>query len=190
MNPLVKINLWGIVWAHLQTFKANKFPGQGNAGLNVIEVCFFFLLPGIGSLWLIGQGVVISKDLISLLAASLSIFAALLSNVLVSLIDMARKTKSELKTPSASDRSEARLELLSEVHSTVSFEILLCVFALILLLVDATPTPQALRHIVKTMPQWKQLIEFSLFYICSIFLFTLLIFLKRLHRLSSDEFML
>jgi hypothetical protein len=99
---------------HLQTFK-----GYQNRRFIVWDLLFFFALPCLGAVVLLYFKIVLTSDLATLLVTSLSIFAALLFNLLLLTFDLTQK---------APDRTVAtRRDLLKAIYSNISYSILVAI---------------------------------------------------------------
>lgn len=162
-----KINLLKIVSDHIKTFT------DATSGKFIIPDFFMFIgIPIIVSVIVLIRDLCISNELITLLVTSLSIFAALLFNLLLLIYDIVTKGNDN-KTP-----SEIKLKLLKEIYSNISFCILLSINAVIFLLVAS----------ITANGSWlDRIIGIVITFLVSMFILTLFMILKRVHILLSNE---
>lgn len=162
-----KINLFKIISDHIKTFT------DATSGKFIISDFLVFIgIPIIVSIIVSIRGLYISNELITLLVTSLSIFAALLFNLLLLIYDIVRKGNDN-KTP-----SEIKWKLLKEIYSNISFCILLSINAVIFLLAAS----------ITTNGSWvDQMIDIVITFLVSMFMLALFMILKRVHVLLSNE---
>lgn len=163
---LSKINIWRIITDHLATLKdADK----GRPGFS--DFFLFLLLPCGGAVVIVFVfHKLLSDNLINILITSLSIFVGLLLNLLVIIFDIINKI-TERKT------EELKKMFLREIYSNISFSILnslITIGFLVVALIDQPEIKMAANVLADTF-----LILFGL---------TLLMILKRVHVLLSNEF--
>jgi hypothetical protein len=171
-----KINPRRIIRDHLKTLYSNR-----TSKPNPWDFLLFFILPVIVSIFLLsGLKAPLNKDAIGVFATSLSIFAALLFNLLLLVYDVVRKVdQSERKQ--ANDGVKA--QVLKEAFSNISFSILVSIVSVIFLLVLFLLNDQ--------LEKWphaiKYLLDFVSYWLISMFILTLFMVLKRVHILIEDE---
>ncbi len=132
-----------IISGHLNVFKDDS--GRVIRG----DYVAFFGIPLGVALALSYLHIIIEKDAAAFCATSLSIFAALLFNLIVLIVDMARKSNEKLRELKAGGKDSTgvhrltkKINLLKQLNSTVGFEIILSVLALIILLALTIPSPK------------------------------------------------
>jgi hypothetical protein len=162
-----KIDVRRIVRDHLATLKDDA------TGKRMIsDYLLFFGVPVLVALSLVlTVDLSLNKEAVALLVTSLSIFAALLFNLLLLIYDVVRKIGRESE--------ELKAEFLSQVYSNISFAILVSILSIIVLLVayfDLDGSWFALST------------SFVVYYLVTVFIFTLFMILKRVHILLSREF--
>jgi hypothetical protein len=162
-----KINCLKIIRDHTLTLRK-----YGQKTISPLDFVIFYILPAIISIIIVIFFHQISKNVISLLITALSIFAALLFNLLLLIHD------SITKPYTGNIKPEDRKTYLKEIFSSISFSILVSVMAIILLLVHS----QFLKGIID-----QSISTFFIYYLVIVFIFTLLMILKRIHILLSDE---
>jgi hypothetical protein len=115
----------------------------------------------------------LSKDLINILVASLSIFAALLFNLLLLVYSIVEKAKA--KEPFA----ELKTRFLKEIYADISFSILVSVSTVSLLFAAFFVTDKRSPLII---------FSFCIYSLTLNFILTLFMILQRIHILLSKEF--
>ncbi len=165
-----KINPKNIILDHISTLKDNKTQKTSFG-----DVFTFFILPLIiGGFLLFVLKIEITDYVINILITSLSIFAALLFNLLLLVYEIVN---------GKSNKTKIKSKILKEIYSNISFSIFSSILAVILLL---------LYSIVFTYVSEKQIfiltINFLIYYLTITFLLTLFMILKRIHILLSKEF--
>jgi hypothetical protein len=163
---LDKIDVGRIITDHIDTLRDFR-TGRRKKG----DFVLFFILPLVA-----GAFAVLFVDAAKatgILLTSLSVFAALLFNLLLLVYESIQRARSE---PSP-DRLKIRI--LREVYANISFCIIVAVLAIVLLL--AGPLRARLSSIA-------QVLVFLIYYLVGVFILTLLMVLKRVHILFSHEF--
>lgn len=167
---LAKINFLQIIRDHLLTLRQY----QGDEKLSRGDIFLFFALPGflaIGFYW--GLGLSLDSDLVSILITSLSIFAALLFNLLILVYDIITRRKNSPQQP-----SKRVMQFLREIYANVSYSILVSVLAVVVLL----------GGLFKSLPDWViSCINILSYYLVTHFVLTLLMILKRVHVLLAVD---
>jgi len=132
---------------------------------------YFFGVPLITSFLLLYFKLILSKDVVNILSVSLSVFTALLLNLLLLVYNIVRR-------PEFNSRKTVFKDLLKEIFSNISFAILTAILTLIILVVVLVES-----NLLKSY-----LCMFLVYYLSSLFVLTLLLILKRVHVLLSKEF--
>lgn len=172
-----KINVVKIISDHMATLK-----DYGKSKHSKLDLFLFFILPLIISVTLVYSGLLLNKDLVGILINVFSIFAGLLLNLLVlmySVISNAVKLAKESTPPTPGHAIHIKITLLEQVFANISFEILLSCFNVILLAVSTLFSSREANLVF----------SFLIFYLVILFTLSLLMVLKRVHKLLSDEIM-
>jgi hypothetical protein len=165
---LDKINISEIVTDHIKTLKAYHSERQSWS-----DILIFFFVPAVLAGLLARSREEFSSDFAGLLAAILSVFAALLFNLILLIYDIVSRQEE------ANGSNEVRHTLLRQIYSNVSFCILVSIFTLLLLLVYSF-------HF--QIPAWAhRALAFSIYYLVGVFLLTLFMVLKRIHVVLRKE---
>ena len=163
-----KMSVRPIVRDHLATLHS-----YGSDGVSYSDIFVYFVIPSAIAGLLTYLRPVLADSLVGVLATSLSIFAALLFNLILLIYDL-----TERRGDGADDWT-LRQKLLLEIYSNVSFCILTAVWTLILLLIDYLSLSHN-RYFVGVL-------SFLVYWLVVIFLFTLFVVLKRIHVLLRRE---
>lgn len=137
------------------------------------DIFVYFIIPFAVAAVLTYFRPVLADALVSVLATSLSIFAALLFNLILLIYDLTNRQSDGMGD------WQLRQKLLIEIYSNVSFCILTAVWTLIILLIDYLGLSQHKYFL--------GLLAFLVYWLVIIFLFTLFIVLKRIHILLRRE---
>ena len=181
---IAKINCASILKAHFATLKR---PGDGRR-LCWADIFLFYGVPAlIGTLvvWALDRS--IGREASNFLATVFSIFIGLLLNLLVIIFDQVRTTGEQLAllaTSNAEDRTKdddrknltLRLEILNETFSNLSYSILISVVLLMLLFAE-----RLFSGLIAVI------LSFAICFIIGNFLLTVLMVLKRVHALLTNE---
>ena len=163
-----KINPSIIVIDHFKTLRQNQI-----GKILFDDILIFFLLPILLSLLLLIFGQYLNDNLITIFVTSLSIFAALLFNLLLLIFDIVNKEDHK------NDKSTLKIRYLKEIYSNISYSILISIIAIIALLVAYIDIPLTYLNFVLGFISYTLIIQFLL---------TLFMVLKRVHILLSKEF--
>jgi hypothetical protein len=167
---MTKINVKRILGDHFETLKDYR-----TGRYSIMDLAVFLGIPLAASALLIWYGYRLGDDLANILLTSLSIFSALLFNLLLLVYDVT------IKEGGSETRSEMRRNLLKQTFANISFVILVAVSAVILILLVLILEPNALR-----LPH--AMASFLIFYLVGVFVVHLLMILKRVHILLTEEF--
>jgi len=89
------------------------------------DIVSFYVIPiAVSAVIVIGFRCPLDGNTLNIIATSLSIFGALLFNLLMLLIDRARRVK---ETPDHSDEAAKRNVLIREMYMNISYSVLVCV---------------------------------------------------------------
>lgn len=178
-----KINIFRIVKDHINTLKDYE-----TGTYYAWDFVIFFIIPLIISIILISYHVTIDRDMANALITSLSIFAALLFNLLLLIYDITRKDAKR----DVVKNTKVKTDLLKQIFCNISFSILVSVFAIsILLLIFLNMSVNICileRNISITDTQINRILSIAVYYLISSFILTLFMVLKRVHVLLKDEF--
>lgn len=173
-----KINISKIVIDHISTFK-----DYSTGKYNFADFFLFFLFPFLIAGILTYFNVVLSENIVNVLVTSLSIFAALLFNLLLLIYDIIQKPDD------TNNIRKLKKNFLKEIYSNISFCILIAIITVILLLISFLNFDnQQIEFIYQQSNIFSCIITFFIYYFVMLFIFTLLMILKRVHVLLSKEF--
>ena len=168
MPMLDKVNVIGIVLDHVGTWR-----DYSTGRYRLTDFLLFLGVPiAIAGVLVYFYGN-LRPNLITIVATSLSIFAALLFNLLLLVYDAMGKSRDPNE-----NSDKLRRRFLRDVFSNISFAILVAIGAIVLvlalLLVNCC---SAAEHIFSAI----------IYYLVALFLLTLLMLLKRVHILLRNE---
>ena len=165
---LGKVNVTGIVLDHLGTLRDHSTCKYHRA-----DFLLFFGVPAVVTGVLLYSYGDLKPNLVTIVATSLSVFAALLFNLLLLVYDAVRKSESV-----AAAHDDLREEFLRQVASNISFAILVAVATIVsVLALVFVNRVSSVAHIVSGI----------IYFLVTLFLLTLLMVLKRVHALLSEE---
>lgn len=161
-----KINVSSIVRDHCGTLVHNH-----NGKPSLADYFLFFGAPIATAFALVFFKGVFGKTVGGILITSFSVFAALLFNLLLLVYDLVKK-------PSSSDLQR---RFLKQIYSNISYSILVAISLIVLLL---------LYFVALSFPYMKPriAIAFLVYSLSANFILTILMVLKRVHVLFSEEF--
>lgn len=169
---LTKISPSKIIKDHFSTFKNDE------TGRKMISDYFlFFLVPSIIAILIcvFADPKVIIKNLVDTLITSISIFAALLFNLLLLVFDLVQK----INDVDSKEKNLQKREFLRQIYSNISYSIFISIISVILLLLF-----KSFDNLI-----WLQnLLCFFSFTFIGNFVLTLIMILKRIHSLFTVEF--
>jgi amino acid transporter len=169
-----KINCWQIVKDHFLTLrdhKANKM-STGDAVL-------FIVAPLVISLSIFfGLQFRLDTNVSNALMTSLSVFSALLFNLLLLIYDIVRKEEKERKEEKDSKKDTLLLELLRQIYANISYSIFISVFTVAILLINFLDIKNICFVVI---------INCVVYYLTVQFVLTLFMILKRVHVLLKKE---
>ena len=169
-----KFNVSDIVTNHLKTLRndATKQYQKADFGIS-------FLVPATISIVLVGLGLVVNSTIAIGMITAFSIFGALLLNLLLLLYQMINGDSSQKDEKLSRVNPVRRAQLLKETYYNISFEILLAIIVISILLFTI---------IVETNNAAVSVLSFFDYFVGFTFVITLTMVLKRVHRLVSLEF--
>ncbi len=165
-----KINVGVIISDHIATLKRH-----GSNHLSLVDMLRFLMPPVIVGTASYYFCVSVRDSLANILATALSIFAALLFNLLVLVYDLLKKE--ELAPPSP--HRNVRRDILDEIAKNISFNILVALTVIVLLI---------LCLLLPTHPRVLVYLSALVFSLVTLFLLTLLMILKRIHNILVTTF--
>lgn len=157
-----KIDLTKVILDHLETLRDMR----GKIVLSDIFV--FFGIPVLVAAVIWFSNVTFEDGFVNLLVTSLSIFAALLFNLLLLIYDIIRKPEVGRKI---------KTKFLKEIFSNISYSIMVSILTVILLMI--------LNYDIKAI---NGIIQVLVTFLAVNFILTLLMILKRVHFLLAKEF--
>lgn len=180
-----KLNIGRIITDHFRTLR-NLENGRPNWG----EVAGFFVFPALLAIMLVLVGFSVNDGTVSILVTSLSIFAALLLNLLLLTFDVLRKTddnnvSNTALTPTVTRFTTVRRQLLKETYSNISYCIfvsLTCVLVLLGFAVWDLGYYSEFWRIVRAIASG------VVYFLVVNFVLSLFMVLKRVHLLMAKEF--
>lgn len=179
-----KISILNIIKDHINTLKNNR-----TGKLSYLDIILFFLLPCVVSSLLIYTGISLNDALANALITSLSIFSALLFNLLLLVYDISDK---KLNLPETNDefekiqRSKIR-NLLQEIYINISFSILVSITTVTTLLIYFVKISNCIFFSINICSfQW--LLALVIYYLIIQFALNLIMILKRIYILLSKSF--
>lgn len=160
-----KLDVRQIVGDHIRTLV-----DQRTDRTSTWDLVVFFVLPALLSALIVCAGIRLDDTQTTVLITALSVFAALLFNLLL-------LTHSIVKQPTG-ERRAPRKRLLREVYANISFAILIAVLAIIVLLAGVLFRGEAIAL-------WSSA---TVYFLVMTFLLTLFLVLKRIHVMLREEF--
>ncbi len=164
---LTKINIKKIVIDHFKTLR-----DANSERISISDLALFFIIPFAASTAIVFYfGILLSDNLINILITSLSIFVGLLLNLLVIIFDVVTKLKEN------GNQETLKKKFLKEIYSNISFSILLSIVAILFLVLSLTDNCY-----------FKSVTNVITDALLLFFGITLLMILRRVHILLSNEF--
>jgi uncharacterized membrane protein YbhN (UPF0104 family) len=162
----------------LYTFSTEEEDDRRSKKISPGDLFVSFGLPLIASSLAAYLGVRLNNNLINVLATSLSIFVALLFNLLLLVYDLLKK-ENEIGKTSTESASPLRRQVLKEVYANISFSILASILALLILLIASLGL---------SIPHLLGALSFLVLFLVMVFILTLFMILKRIHNLLFIAF--
>jgi magnesium-transporting ATPase (P-type) len=163
---IFKFSIWRIVIDHIDTLRNAK-----SRKYRPLDFITLFAVPvSIGGMATY-YGYTLNKEIINSLMTSLSVFAALLFNLLLLVYSIVQRD-------STAGLEKVRTKFLKEIYANISFCILLTVITIALLLIT---------FIGIDAPRFTLILTLTVYSLTAIFLLTLLMILRRVHALLFGE---
>lgn len=156
-----KINIWKIIGSHFETLR-----NDNSKKADFSDFLTFLILPAIISSLLLFFKICLTDAAIGIIITTLSILIGLLFNVIVLIFDIIKRDGSK----------KIKNSVLKQLLSNISFTVLLSIFSIILTLFTYINNPT-----IRIIAHW------SVFFSLSVFLFTVLMILKRMYLLFMNE---
>ncbi len=164
-----------IIKDHIRTLKL-----YNSQGVDRISVILNFIFPFFLALIFLYFHNFLIPSIITVLITVLSIFIALLLNLLFLMYSIfTRRLQTSVKEVSSQGENNVRIRLLKETYYNIQFSVLSCIYALIAII---------LYVLFPTELYLDLFLGFIVYYFLFVFIFTLLMILKRTHTLFSREF--
>lgn len=170
---LSKINPTSIIKQHFNTLYDNR-----DEKISIWDIVFFFILPLIGSFILVLFEKELGTSSDSLLV-SLSIFTPLLLSLLVLIYEMGQKASDKFHSGTFYGDYHDQINKLKEITANISFSILLSIISIIVLVIYSLDLSKDICYI--------SVLNGLIYYFVGVFCLTLLMILKRTHKLISDS---
>lgn len=158
---LSKINISDIIINHTATLKNDNTKKTG-----IDDYFTFLLIPIILTSILLYFKVVLSDEALNIVITTLSIFVGLLFNVIVLIFDIIKRDSTK----------KVKNVVLKELLANISFTILISIIAIIFTVLTFINNDVA-----------KMVFTGLVYFLLSIFVFTVLMVLKRMHKLFNNE---
>lgn len=171
---LRKISFWEIVKDHIRTlYDYGSERSKPSPALSKTDTAVFFGAPALLTGVLVWRRVYIPEGQLGTLITAMSVFGALLFNLLILLYDVAGRAPSALSDQALKRRSE----LLHDIYANVAFSVLVTILAIVALVIAAvSPKDRVLQPTSAVV-----------YYLLGIFALTLLMVLKRMHVLLRRD---
>ncbi len=167
-----KINILQILRDHWKTLTDG-----GSNQPSPSDIFVFFVIPIILGITLPCFGILLSDTSVPILLASFSILTGLLFNILVLLFDLIRKENTSVTTdPAIKAAVQTRLKVLHDTFANISYSVLVGILLAILCLGGLLDFGFV-----------RKVISVAVFAGATNFVLTLLMVLKRIHALLSEE---
>ena len=181
----VKVNITKIIRDHFGTFKDNSSKESRR-----LDFLLFLIGPFIIAVVIVNLCGALPKSLIGVIVTSLSIFIALLLNLLLLAYNVTRNSK----PPPDEKIREMREELFHEIFSNIAFAVLVAlvivVSVLCLGMINGSVSFPAVNLFGLEIDIFSlviNILSFIIYFLGTLFLLTLLMLLKRVYALLSNE---
>ena len=179
-----KISIANIIKDHISTLRNNK-----TRKISYLDITLFFLLPFFISGFIVYLGISLNDALVNALITSLSIFSALLFNLLLLVYDVSEKKLylPETTDPVENNRRIKTRELLREIYNKISFTILISIITVSTLLIYFLKVSSCVFLSINICSlQW--LLALVIYYLTIQFALNLFMILKRIYILLAKSF--
>lgn len=168
-----KVNIKDIIKSHISTLK-----NYDTQKMSKKDICTFFVIPAIVSICLTFKNTIPNNG-IGIILTAFSIFAGLLFNLLILIMDIGRRVKKQSKEKNVDAKKQKLTEaLIKETYCNVAFSIVVSLFVIVISLVFVV----GLSNII-----FKFIISSVLYWLIITFIMTLFMILKRVFRLLDNE---
>jgi hypothetical protein len=163
-----KIDVRKIIRAHLATFHDADTTGRAS----IQDMLVFLGLPIAVAAILTWRNIGVASNQANTLITAMSVFGALLFNLLILIYDVAMRTDY-----SSGGNARLRIMFVKEIHANIEFAILVAIISIVALVASTLETGH-----------WQlRVTGFVIYYLLGVFLLTLLMVLKRIHVLLVKE---
>ena len=173
-----KVNITKIIRDHFGTFKDHSSKES-----RPLDFLLFFLVPFIVAVVIVILHGALPKGLIGVIVTSLSIFTALLLNLLLLAYNVIRNSK----PPPDEKIRLMREELFHEIFSNIAFAVLVALVIVVSVLCLGMIDGSASLPAVNILGIVINILSFLIYFLGTLFLLTLLMLLKRVYSLLSKE---
>lgn len=173
-----RINVNQIISGHLRTLRSLN---QTSKGIYFPDLITFFVFPIALSGYLTYKNIDLLNQVTNIIAA-ISILGGFLFNLLAIIYGVMDKLKVDIEQPKKGINSELKKIFIKEIHSNISYCILLSIFTTTFLLIYSSDFP--CTSIFKIV---KQTILFTNYFLLFHFLLTLLMVLNRVYILLKKD---
>ena len=166
-----KIDVRQIVSDHFSTLT-----NENTKRTSFADCVLFFALPTAVAAGLISFHLIFGRTIGGVLITALSIFAGLLFNLLLLIFDIGNKPRAQQEK-----LSPIKIRFLREIYSNISYSILIALLTIVVLLIH-------FGFLVLGIRPSMYLTAFLVYAMTGNFVLTLLMVLKRVHKLLAEEF--
>lgn len=170
-----RISIKEIISAHLKTLRSLN---QASNGIYIPDLLLFFISPFLISLYLIYKDIELSSQITNLISA-ISILGGFLFNLLAIVYSIMDKLKDDSLKKGASDLKK---KFVKEIHSNISFAILLSIFTTVFLIIYSFEYPSTQVYCCI-----KKLLALINYFLLILFFLTLLMILNRIFILLKKD---
>lgn len=172
---LARIDIWKIICDHFATLRRID---DGSKNMSINDCVIFIFLPLVLSSIFVRLGFSIKLQLSNLISA-VSIFGGFLFNLLAIIYSQFDKIQKDSQT---GQNTELKKRFIREIHSNISFCIVLSVFIVLVLFFDAIEIPDKNYWLDPRHVQ-----DFVTFYLLLLLLFTTLMVINRVYILLKKD---
>lgn len=173
-----KINVFFIIIGHIKTLKS-----AGEESLNFSDIFTFFIFPLLISATGVYSGFQLNNDFVSILINFGSIFTALLFSVLVLIYDQENKLLDKESNGQAVRHIETKKTILKQLYFNISY----CIINSVILVVFSTAGLIFEKGEVLGFSVNSYLLTPICMFIALNLVFTILMIVKRMHRLLTSS---
>lgn len=170
-----KINILGIVKDHIATMK-----NHDTEKTRYFDLIVFFYVPILISSVIFQFCPILGNGIPNALLISLSVFTALMLNLLMLIFNIMQNTKNN-HVDSEKGNKKIKIDFLKEIYYNISFSILISLCSVIILILYSIGVFEISIDI-------KLIFTLLTYYLIFIFILTIFMILKRVHVLISKEF--